>query len=580
MRLPTLTPSPTTRLMTDVFRGYNHSLTPVDGELYDTENLSAEDYPALSTRKKRAVKKTFTAPGGLKEKDALCVVENGTLYVNDLPTGLTGLSSYPKQMVSMGAYLVIFPDRVYYNTANPTDFGALEATFTASGLLHYAPCDLDGNEYTIKSTGGSAPDDPDNGDVWLDTASNTLNQYSDAAGIWTSIETVYTRVTFPSQGQLPALFKANDGVSISGLAFDALNGEKLIYAIGGETETTDDYLVLVGLCGAAATVQGSVTIERKVPDMDFVVECQNRLWGCFYGHDGAQTLNEIYCCALGDFKNWRQYQGLSTDSWTASVGSDGQWTGAISYLGHPVFFKENRVHTVTVSPVGAHRIDETACSGVQKGSAKSLCVVGETLYYKGRSDVLAWQGGFPTPVGQALGDARYSGAVGGAFGGKYYLSMQGEDSKWNLFVYDTKKALWYREDSLHAVDFAAVGDELWCLDAQNRLIAMNGTEGTKETVLPWRFETGRLTFEYPDRKYLGRCDLRLTMDSTGWAQVFLEYDSSGVWMPGGYIRLTGTGSVSVPIRPRRCDHFRICLEGQGEMKLFSITKVLEVGSDV
>ena len=116
---------------------------------------------------------------------------------------------------------------------------------------------------------------------------------------------------------------------------------------------------MVGLLTAAEEAQSdTITITRTLPDMDYVCECQNRLWGCYYGLSGGKVINAIYCCARGDFKNWRQYMGLATDSWTASVGSDGQWTGAANYLGHPCFFKEERIHTVTVSSEGAHQIQD------------------------------------------------------------------------------------------------------------------------------------------------------------------------------------------------------------------------------
>lgn len=97
--------------------------------------------------------------------------------------------------------------------------------------------------------------------------------------------------------------------------------------------------------------------SRTAPDMDFVCQCGNRLWGCRYGNDGEKNINELYCCALGDFKNWNQYLGLSTDSWRASVGSDGVWTGAVNYLGSPVFFKENCIHRISVSSSGAELPD-------------------------------------------------------------------------------------------------------------------------------------------------------------------------------------------------------------------------------
>ena len=76
-------------------------------------------------------------------------------------------------------------------------------------------------------------------------------------------------------------------------------------------------------------------------------------------HEGAigmvdgKAVNELYCCALGDFKNWNRFLGISTDAWAASVGSDGAWTGAANYLGYPTFFKEHVIHRIAISSSGA-----------------------------------------------------------------------------------------------------------------------------------------------------------------------------------------------------------------------------------
>ena len=175
--------------------------------------------------------------------------------------------------------------------------------------------------------------------------------------------------------------------------------------------------MVTGLLERASPDEGSVrSSSARVPEMDFVIECRNRLWGCRYGAQDGKSLNEIYCCALGDFKNWRQYLGLSTDSWTASVGSDGPWTGAVNYLGCPMFFKENRIHRVSVSSVGAHQITETVCRGVQEGCAGSLQVVDETLLYKSRADICAYQGSFPESISDALGDELYGEATPARWG--------------------------------------------------------------------------------------------------------------------------------------------------------------------
>ena len=587
MRLPAVDERNTTRELIDSFRGYNHRLRIANNEFYDMQNLSGKDYPNLTNRRKRGTVATLTKPGGLIEKDALCHVANGTLYVNNVATAVTGLAEGEKQLIGMGAYIVIFPDKVYYNTENASDTGSLEATYTNSGNVNYYPCDADGNVYTISSAGPAEPSAPANGQIWADTSGGTpaLMQYSSSESMWVAIPTVYTKIEFTSQGTVPGLFKAYDGVKISGTHYpDDLDGEKILYGVGGTAAgdgitAATDYIIVVGLLTASLTNQtDSITVKRSVPDLQYVCECQNRLWGCYYGVKGTETVNEIYCCALGDFKNWSQYLGLSTDSWTASVGSDGFWTGAVNYLGHPCFFKENRIHVVTVSSQGAHQIEETICRGVQKGSWKSLQVVDETLYYKSPTDVCAWQGGFPSGVSKALGDLKYTNAAAGTIGGDYYISMKDTSNAWHLFVLDTKTGLWYREDDLHAQCFCRVDDELYCVDADNKLLALRGTTGTKETSVDWMAESGILYYEYPDHKYLSRFNVKVQLGEGATMTIALQYDS-GKWVNWGTIKRRGLHTTLVPIRPRRCDHLKIRFAGTGDVQLFSVARILEQGSD-
>ena len=581
MHYPKLRGRQTRRDSIDSFSGYVHRLRIRDGELYETKDLSGDAWPLLSTRARRGKVATLTAPAGLIAKDAPCYVAGGTLYVNHLATSVTGLTEGEKQLVSMGAYLVIFPDKVWYNTQDPSDTGSLEASYASLGSVRYVPCDVFGEPYTIAHTGSSEPTDPAGGDIWVDESEGTVyRQWSAADGIWVEIPTVYTKICFTSRGEIPRLFRQYDGVTISGSQKDELNGEKILYAVGGDTDS-DDFAVVVGLLEAAYTDEGSgIRLERRVPDLDYVCECQNRLWGCRYGIREGRTVNAIYASALGDPRNFFQFLGLSTDSWAASVGSDGPWTGAVSYLGRPCFFKEERIHTVTVSASGAHRLDETVCRGVQKGSWKSLQVVGETLLYKSRTDICAWQGGFPQSVSEQLGDVLYYQAVAGSVGEKYYVSMRDGKGAWSLFTYDRVKKLWYREDGLHALAFAACDDSLYCIDAgSGELLDLLGAVGTPESGIHWSCETGIQGWRWPDRKYLSRYDFTLRLEQDASLQAKIEYDSSGIWEDAGSIRGGGMGTRVLPVRPRRCDHLRIRLEGEGEMQLFSIARILEIGSD-
>ncbi len=581
-QLPILKNEYINREVTDSFSGYRRRLRIEEGQLYDCRNLSTQNFPLLSNRPRRSRLCTVSEPQGLMAKDRLLWVDGGVLYYDGEPTPLDKLSPGEKQLVSMGAYICVFPDRLYYNTAEPTDYGSMEAHYSSVGAVRYSLCTADGGEMKKPSVSDSAPENPENAALWIDSSQSPhlLRQWSEVLNEWISLPTVYTRISFSSGGEIGRLFAPNDGVTISGSAVVGVNGQHIITALGGD-ESGGDYIIIPGLLEEAYTQEeGALSVRRSVPEMDFVVECCNRLWGCKYGSAEGQNLNEIYCCALGDFKNWWQYRGLASDSWTASVGSDGPFTGAVNFQGSPIFFKENRLHKVIVSGYGAHQIKETVCRGVQPGCEKSLALVNETLYYKARGDVLAYQGGFPLSVSEALGDEKYSEAVAGAIGDSYYISMKNDSTgDYELFVYDVKREIWIKQDDMQAEAFAPLEGELYAI-SDGGIIAMLGSRGEKESYVSWMAESGILYYQYPDRKYLSRYNFRLQMEEGAQMDIFIQYDSSGLWERKGRIKFKGTGTVTVPIRPRRCDHMRIRLEGKGEFRLFSITKILSIGSDV
>ena len=160
--LPTLGYEYTEREVTDTFRGYRRQLKIEDGEFYDMRNLTSADFPLLACRKKRGRIRTLLTPGGLLAKERLAWVEDGTLFYGGEPTPLTGLQEGKKQLVSLGAYLVIFPDKLYYNTADPSDHGSLEALYTSTGAVEYTLCRADGSAYRQPAVSDSAPENPEN----------------------------------------------------------------------------------------------------------------------------------------------------------------------------------------------------------------------------------------------------------------------------------------------------------------------------------------------------------------------------------------------------------------------------------
>ena len=588
---PTVQAPTSQRRVTDVFAGYNHNLRINDGEFYDEENLCSDDYPLLSTRRHRGVYAAPAAAQGLIAKDALCYVDGTEFVINEkrIEMGLsTETEMCPKSLISMGAYVIILPDRKYINTADLSDFGSIEASYKSVSDVTFNLCTVDGAGLDVIA-GAAAPENPKNGEYWLDTSAtpHTLKVYSETSAMWMSVVTTYVKISATGIG---TQFEQYDGVTISGIVKSSvkdLNGSAIIWA------KAENYIVIVGILDTEITQtaeEGAVTIARKMPEMDFVIESSNRLWGCKYGMVDGKTVNEIYASKLGDFRNWKCFMGISTDSYAASCGTDGQWTGAITHLGYPLFFKENCLHKVYGTAPSSYQIQTTACRGVQKGSDRSLAIVNEVLYYKSRGGVCAYDGSLPAEISSAFGGEIYSDAVGGGHRNKYYLSMKDSGGTWQLFVYDARLGVWHREDNTHAEAWCSCRDEMYYIDAADKKIRTVLGSGQKETdKIRWKAETGNFvsvlsSSKYPDyaadKKYVGRLMLRMALEPGATMQAYVEYDSSGVWEQLWSMTGKNLQTFTFPVRPRRCDHFRLRLVGQGAAKLYSLTKTLEKGSDL
>lgn len=618
MIYPKMKEIPTTRELLDVFKGYNHNLRIGSGEFYDMKNLSSDNYPVLSPRPKRGTYApqngaTPNEPQGMVAKDALCYVDGGTFYINHYPIQdrkmALGVSCETcpnkdvctkykadnyrttfckKTLISMGAYVIIMPDKKYINTETHSDCGNIEASVTTSTAVTFELCKMDGAKYDNVKTGRTAPQiteemekDPESIPLWLDISKkpHALKQYSATNSMWSTIATTYIKISVSEGAETFAPFKEHDGVTISGVTSEKLsdlNSSMVIWARG------DDYIVVTGILDEVTTQTEAITIKRPMPNMDFIIESGNRLWGCRYGVAlNGEIVNEIYACKLGDFKNWNCFMGISTDSYAASVGTDGQFTGAITHLGYPLFFKENCLHKVYGNYPANYQIQTTACRGVQNGCEGSLAIVNEVLYYKARSGICAYDGSLPMEISSALGDVTYHNAVAGSLGNKYYVSMSDDKDEYHLFVYDTMRGMWHKEDDTQAVEFCNCRGDLYYIDYSYKQIkSVKGTGAPEATPIKWEAVTGIIGTDSPDKKYISRMDVRMSLEVGTRVSFFAEYDSSGEWehlftMDGIKLR-----TFAVPIRPQRCDHMRLKIIGVGDAKIFSICKTIEQGSDV
>ena len=604
MKYPTLNVLETGRDMVQTFRGYNHNLRIGESEFYDMKNLTSTHYPILSPRQQRGTYapdpgEPAINPQGLISKDNLCYVDGQYFVINEKRIDM-GLSldpeDCPKTLISMGAYVIILPDKQWINTENITEHGRIEAEYTSpeGATVKFEMCTIDGNVY--KNTddegndvtvphGSTEPAEPKNLDYWIDTSNtpHSLKQYSETSGMWVTVPTTYIKISAPGIGDA---FEKYDGVTISDIKIEALSALNSTMVIWNkdEPETEEDhsnYIIVVGLIDELTSQDVPIKIERKMPIMDFVTESENRLWGCHYGvAANGEVVNEIYASKLGDFKNWNCFMGISTDSYVASCGTDGQFTAAVTHLGYPLFFKESCIHKVFGNAPSSFQIQTTNCRGVARGSEKSLATVNEVLYYNSRSGVCAYDGSLPTEISSALGDVVYTDAVAGQLANKYYISMKGPDALYHLFVYDTKKGMWHKEDNTQVKEFCNCRGDLYFIDMENRIRSILGSKTKDSEPIKWMAETGIIGMDYPDKKYISRLLIRMSLELGGRARFYIEYDSSGSWEYICSVTSTNLRSFSVPIKPRRCDHFRFRIEGEGDAKIFSIVKTTERGSDI
>ncbi len=257
-----------------------------------------------------------------------------------------------------------------------------------------------------------------------------------------------------------------------------------------------------------------------------------------------------------------------------------------------MFFKENCVHKIYGSNP-PFTITTSFIRGVQRGSEKSLVQLNETLYYKSPNGVCAYEGGVPVCISQRLGSAYFKNAVAGALNDKYYICMQDNYGTSCLFSYDEEKNIWHKEDNIKILQFANNNSNLYflCEDENGRKIGLIDGENmygnflgelsgfSVEDDFVWTSQTGLWGLNLPENKYYSSITVRAIGSKGSRLYIDFEYNSSGVWEDCREKIFEKTGSVNVPFISPRCDHMRVRFRGEGNIKIVSVSRKTESGSE-
>ena len=531
------------RTLLRAFGGLNEGYGCSEAEYSAGINFSSRDFPALSTRKPRRKLRTLTGLNGMYHLNGLLTVCGKNLVYTPDDGGETvtctdAVADSKKALVGLGTKILIFPDKVAFDTADgsvsalPLDYCRITAAGAQEKFCQWDTVTVQGT--AAKQAGQWEALDGDC--VVYAVTENSLCVRADPAGDY-----FYGTLV---QGTDAAQWTSLDGSQTRSIA-------------------------------AEQTVQ----LERRVPDLDFVTECDNRVWGC------SSRENVIYACKLGDPTNWFSYRGIAADSYAVTVGSDGAFTGAATCMGYALFFKENTLHKLCGTKPSDFQLTSLRCRGVAKNAARSLCVLNETLYYLSPDGVMAWDGSIPTKVSAVLDASRLANvqsAVGGALDGRYYLHISrtaGTQGQTRLLVYDTERGLWHEED-VCSCDMASTGGQLYLWDGQalwaadpSRESDWQSTEGVEQQV-SFELVTGDIGQDGAEQRYLSRLTLRLDAACASTVEVALSYDGGPWETVASLTAREARRSYDLPLVPRRHSTLRLRLRGKGQITLRSLAKNL------
>ena len=556
------------------FNGYTHTVSCSEGQIWDEQNISGRAWPYLRPIRERTA---FANPcsNALFAHDAMGWVNGTELWYDGHLVGYVEDSG--KQIAVMGNRIVIWPDKVVLN-ASYKRLGTY-ATLDALKAAVTSPKEFDA--YGVGAGGTDMPYEIYvwNGSEWVSNGKELESLEATASfsgvtfkngtykGVEADCNTMEFSVNVENLG-----FKEGDAVAIRGCTKHPENNKTaIIREIEGKQLRFYEYaFVLDGTDGTTEYKEtGTITLSREVPELDMIMAVDNRLWGA--------KDDTIYASKLGDPANWNVFDGLTTDSWFQETGTAGEFTGCVSFLGYPIFFKENHIFKIYGKNAENFQPSKSATMGVKRGAGRSLAIAGEVLYYLSPNGLCAYSGGVPESVAAPFGEVRYKTAVNGSDSQRLYMSMERADSGTELYCLDTATGLLCKEDDLDATAWCCFDGALYALLEAGNAVAVNLDSGA---ALESRVEFGNFYEQTMNRKTATRLQMRVMLEENAELKVSIQYDSEGVWRPVKTLKATKKMSFSYPVRIRRCDHYRILLEGKGYWELLSMAREYIAGSRV
>ena len=604
------------------FGGLRHSLSCGDGELYDMKNLTCREYPILQPRERKYVTKdegegTTRYTRIYAENGEMWLVKNvrrstGSESMNLISTAwpegssvMIGSDIHEVELIRFGKRMIVMPDGMVIKTEYRIDevpestrtdpFPTLPEADAGRTMMVHQGRGVDRESVLLYRWNGSKW-------VFLDYLNEYMEETVTLTGVALKDGTEYgekataNALSFtgatPGTREVTTWIKAGDAVEISGLT-QAPGNDKTAVIQGVRASTSGECVFLfsdncfkmpLGEDGEPVkevTIEGTVTLKRSMPDMDFCFEHDNRLWGA-----KGKT---IYASKLGDPNNWNVFEGLSTDAWSLATQKKGELTGGVSYGGYPTFFREDAMVRIYGATPQTFQVSEIAMPGVKTGEHESIAAAGGMLLYLSREGMMIYADEYPVSQTSVFGTGKIEHVMACSDGVRYYAQMTVEAEQ-AVYCYDSGKGLWMKEDNPGLLCLGYDQGTIYGLvkkdaDGGNKILNLSGSESpfgqaTRETAAVESFaEFGDFTAGTLNRKAMSKLQLRMELEEGASVQISIRYDG-GAWKPLWTMEAGRKRSVQIPILPTRCDYYRIKITGTGMWRLYAMAREQYEGSEI
>ena len=622
------------KAQTIVFGGINRQPNAPDGALYNTTNMDSLRMPCLAPRKKRQILHESSTDhyGMYPYNGGLIFVVGSMLRYNDKDIG--SISSGMKRIAAMNDWALVYPDKeiFYLNEINDTPStatetftdtvsfqdGTLDGVTAAKNTIRFSTLDLTTTDLrpgmVVSIVGGGG--DPGNHmilEVGIRELRFAENSFTNATNVSVTITRTVTtenpNAGFVTRKPMDMEITASANITANAIETTGIDWrEQPVYegdavTISGSTVADNNKTFIVrGVTQNSLLIDANsftivsgqnLTFTRHEPDFDGFFVHENRMWGW--------KDNVVYASAWGDPRNYSVFDGLESDSWSLTIEGHGKITGGISYQGYPTFATEDSLFRIYGDRPSQYRLMQCGHIGVQAGSADSMAIAGETLYFLSPNGFAKFSGGYSTNIHAPFGELRFKNARAASDSVRYMVNMDlpGEGGR-QTYIYDTRWDAWFRfdgdtyrqlaaDDGIYMMTKTKIMRDgnapapTWTTPSQESSPIMSAVEFNDFTGTYWNTKRG---YGNPSRKGTSKLLLRISLYAGSTVKVKMVFDQTGT--PQLVKTLTGPTSgdakmrsYCLPIIPRRSDNYRIILdECEGDWTLHSLVREEYSGSDI